>query len=164
MLGFSFFGDYEVKVEVSDAFRSSQRVLAMLGQLSAQAKQYHQILTSFSETIDEYRRQQTRERRVSRPAAVERIFSISSSRDDSGGRTTNSRFSQPTPNFATVDSSTQTGQNQDTLDTMMTLSDVSFNCDQWLPMADDELMIRFLWDNMNSLTEPVSREDDNLLS
>lgn len=76
VLGFSLLADDPSDGDTREAFRGSQHVLHTLGRLSAQAAQYHQILSAFSEAIDVYRRQKRSEQRnESRVPFVEQILS-----------------------------------------------------------------------------------------
>lgn len=75
VLGFSLLADDASDGDTREAFRGSQHVLHTIGRLSAQAAQYHQILSAFSEAIDIYRRQKRSERNESRVPFVEQILS-----------------------------------------------------------------------------------------
>lgn len=75
VLGFSLLADDASDGDTREAFRGSQHVLNILGRISAQAAQYHQILSTFSEAIDLYRRQKRSERIESRVPFVEQILS-----------------------------------------------------------------------------------------
>ncbi|EED22426.1 C6 transcription factor, putative [Talaromyces stipitatus ATCC 10500] len=59
ILGFSLFAydDVESRTETESAFQSARHVLRYLANLSPQAMQYHEILTSFAEAIVKHRQQ-----------------------------------------------------------------------------------------------------------
>lgn len=75
VLGFALLAEDSADADAREAFRGSQYVLSVLGRLSAQARQYHGILVTFSDAIDKYRRQMRRERCDSRVPFVEQILS-----------------------------------------------------------------------------------------
>lgn len=75
VLGFALLADDPSDADAREAFRGSQHVLSALGRLSAQARQYHGILSAFSDAIEKYRRQMRRERNESRVPFVEQILS-----------------------------------------------------------------------------------------
>lgn len=155
VLGFSLLVDDDSNSESHEAFRGSIQVLAFLGRLSAQAEQYHGILTSFSDAIDAYRKQLRRERNEARVPFVERILSLEKpSQPGTGGGGHGVTETQadgitklPTPDFTTSDGSITGGGIWEGDDAINSMSLSDFMPDQWQgPPGDDELMLRLLWD------------------
>lgn len=153
VLGFSLLGDGEIRTESREAFHGSQRILWKLGRLSPQADQYYRILASFSETIDAYRRQLRCERSESKAPYVERILSLNTTNNAQAGQTVSPQLSLLAPDLSTTNGSIAAWQGADG---MMSFSDIVPNTNQWPPFADDELMLRLLWDNATSLIDLVA--------
>lgn len=156
VLGFASLGDGEVHGGAGAPFRSLLHVLKRLAQLSAQAEQYYRILTSFSESIDEYRRQLSRDRRQSRSLFVERIFPLGSAEGASCEQEDNAEFGLLTPDFTVAGVSDATWRSYDST---TSLPDVLHDSSQWLPIADDELMLRMLWSNVTTLIDSNPQAD-----
>lgn len=173
VLGFALLADDSSDTEAREAFRGSQHVLSVLGRLSPQARQYHRILSSFSEAIDNYKRQMRRERNESGVPYVEQIlsydFPVSAQEQDNGasdgynersamlvdtgqgqsqiplGRGTG--MSQlPTPDFNVDDDPASEPGYWDGSDAVSSMTMSEFLPDQWPSPADNELMLRILWD------------------
>lgn len=174
VLGFALLADDSSDIEAREAFRGSQHVLSVLGRLSAQARQYHRILASFSDAIDNYKRQMRRERNESGVPYVEQILSydfssaasaqeqnsgISDKQNEMGaifdtgqgqsqiplgGGTGISQL--PTPDFNVDDNPANEAGFWDGSDTLSSITMSEFLPDQWSSPADNELMLRILWD------------------
>lgn len=150
VLGFASLGEGGANADVRGAFRSSQSVLRTFGHLSAQSEQYYRIITSFSDTIDEYWGQIDGGRRQSKRPLVERIFSLKNQGEHSSWEGTSPGIELPAPNITTTGG----------LDTMWLPDDATSSLTgllpyngSWLPLADDELMLRMLWDNATTLID-----------
>lgn len=189
VLGFALLVDDSSDTDARDAFRGSQHVLSVLGRLSAQAQQYHRILATFSDAIENYRRSMRREKNGSKLPYVEQILSydlssgVSAERRDEGayaqhngmdanfvdtgqGQVQNpllvgSGISQlPTPNSNVKDlPAGETGFWNES-DTLSSMSMSDFLPDQWPSPADNELMLRILWDGYAmSFDDPLQHVD-----
>lgn len=175
VLGFALLADDSSDTEARDAFRRSQHVLSILGRLSAQARQYHRILSAFSDAIDNYKRQMRRERNESGVPHVEQILSydfasvVSAQKRNNGvsdGYNERSAVSVemgegqsqipldggtgishlPTPDFNLDNNPTSETGFWDGSDTLSSITMSEFLPDQWPSPADNELMLRILWD------------------
>lgn len=175
VLGFALLADDSSDTEAREAFRGSQHVLSILGRLSPQARQYHRILSAFSDAIDNYKRQMRRERNGPGVPYVEQILSydsasvVSAQKQDNrtfdvcnegsatffdtgqsqsqiplGGGTGLSQL--PTPDFNVDDNRTGEAGLWDGSDSLSSISMSEFLPDQWSSPADNELMLRILWD------------------
>ncbi|KAJ0104034.1 hypothetical protein J7T55_009699 [Diaporthe amygdali] len=176
VLGFALLANDSSDTGAREAFRGSQHVLSILGRLSAQARQYHRILSTFSDAIDNYKRQIRRERNESGIPFVEQILSydfasaVSAQKQDNGvldgvcersaivvdtgqgqsqiplnGGTGMSQL--PTPDF-NVDDNPAAGEAGfwDGSDTLSSITMSEFLPEQWASPADNDLMLRILWD------------------
>lgn len=176
VLGFALLADDSSDTEAREAFRGSQHVLSVLGRLSAQARQYHRILSAFSDAIDNYKRQMRRERNESGVPHVEQILSydfgsaVNAQSENDGvfegchersaifvdtgqgpsqippaGGTGVSQL--PTPDF-NLESNEPAGEAGfwDGSDSLSSITMSEFLPDQWPSPADNELMLRILWD------------------
>lgn len=175
VLGFSLLADDTSDGDTREAFRGSQHVLSKLSRLSAQAAQYHKILCTFSDAIDIYRRQMRRERNESRIPFVEQILSYDNSSsvsarekgdgvfdqyipnygmdtDTRQNRRVNSQVGDtatpqlPTPDFQVDDMAAGGAGFWNGSDTLSSMSMSEFLPENWPPPADNELMLRLLWD------------------
>lgn len=173
VLGFALLADESSEADVREAFRGSQYVLSVLGRLSAQAQQYHNILSAFSDAIENYRRQMRRERNEPRVPYVEQILSydatsgMSAKQKDDGvfGHNvqrgdiivaTGEAQSQdsegigtgmpqlPTPEFSLDNIAAGEAGLWDGSDALSSMSE--FLPDQWPSTVDNELMLRILLD------------------
>lgn len=182
VLGFALLADESSDTEAREAFRGSQHVLSIIGRLSPQARQYHRILAAFSDAIDNYKRQRRRERNGSGVPYVEQILSydfasgVNESRQHGGASIGNndgsaivvdtgqdqsqpplgatSGLSQlPTPDFNMDENPASAWDGSDSLSSM-NMSE--FFPDQWPSPADNELMLRILWDGYTmSFDDPL---------
>ncbi|KAG8170321.1 hypothetical protein KVR01_001066 [Diaporthe batatas] len=190
-LGFALLADESSDTEAREAFLGSQHVLFIIGRLSPQARQYHKILSAFSDAIDNYKRQRRRERNGSGVPFVEQILSydfasgVSASIHDSGASATcndsnaivvdtgqdrpqppfgaSSGLSQlPTPDFNMDENPASAWDGSDSLSSM-NMSDLF--PDQWPSPADNELMLRILWDgytmSFDDPLQPVGAPENN---
>jgi hypothetical protein len=108
--------------------------------LSPQAAQYYQILTSFSEAIDDYREKLRRERRETRAPYVERILSLDPPSSASGD--------QHNISEATIRDDMRVRDAEDET-SMVSLSEFLGipQMPEWLPPPDNEdIMLRLFWD------------------
>lgn len=173
VLGFALLPDGSPETDVREAFRGSQHVLSVLGRLSAQARQYHNILCAFSDAIENYRRQMRRDLNGSRVPYVEQILSydvtsgVSAEQKGDGvlGHTdqrngvmvdtaqaqaqntegNGTGMSQlPTPDFNLDGIAAGEGGFWEGSDALSSMSD--YLPDQWPSTVDNELMLRILWD------------------
>lgn len=151
VLGFALLGDNGSDSDVGVAFSNSVLFLKRTGQVSAQAEQYYRILTSFGETIEEYKRQRAREKQQSRSSLVDCIFPLSAADKELGEQTNAMQSQVPTPDFTISDLSEPMWQRYDFMSSRPGSQDGN---NTWLPIADDELMLRMLWDNAASLIDP----------
>lgn len=174
VLGFALLVEDSSDTEAREAFCGSQHVLSVLGRLSAQARQYHGILSTFSDAIDNYKRQLRRERNQSGAPYVEQILSYdfasvtSAQKQDNGGFDKYNERSAipvdmgqgqsqippgrgtglsqlPTPDF-NMDDNPASEAFWDGSDTLSSITMPEFLPDQWSSPADNELMLRILWD------------------
>lgn len=175
VLGFALLADESSDTEAREAFRGSQHVLSIIGRLSPQARQYHGILSAFSDAIDNYKRQMRRERNESGIPYVEQILSYDSASVVSAQKQKNGVFDRYNEGSAVVDDTGQ-GQSQiplgggtgisqlptpgfnvddnpageagfwDGSDTLSSVNMAEFLPDEWSSPADNELMLRILWD------------------
>lgn len=182
VLGFALLADESSDTEAREAFRGSQHVLSIIGRLSPQARQYHRIISAFSDAIDNYKRQRRRERNGSGVPYVEQILSydfssgVNGSRQHSGASTGNNEsnaivvdtgqsqsqpalggtpgLSQlPTPDFNMDENPASVWDGSDSLGSM-NMSELF--PDQWPSPADNELMLRILWDGYTmSFDDPL---------
>ncbi|KAL2287150.1 hypothetical protein FJTKL_06150 [Diaporthe vaccinii] len=186
VLGFALLVDDSSDTEAREAFRGSQHVLSIIGRLSAQARQYHRILCAFSDAIDNYKRQMRRERNGSGVPYVEQILSYdfasaaSAQKQDTGvfdgyDRSANSGdtgqgqsqislgrgtgISQlPTPDFNMDDNPAGEAGLWDGSDSLSSITMSEFLPDQWSSPADNELMLRILWDGYTmSFDDPLQQ-------
>lgn len=175
VLGFALLADDSSDTEAREAFRGSQHVLSILGRLSPQARQYHRILSTFSDAIDNYKRQMRRERNGPGVPYVEQILSYDSASVVSAQKQDNRTFdvynedsatfvdtgqsqsqipfsggtglSQlPTPDFNVDENRAGEAGLWDGSDSLSSISMSEFLPDQWSSPADNELMLRILWD------------------
>lgn len=175
VLGFALLADDSTDTDARDAFRGTQHVLSVLGRLSPQARQYHGILSAFSDAIDNYKRQMRRERNESGVPYVEQILSYDSTSVVSAQKQNNGVFeghnerraifddtgqgqsqiplgggtgiSQlPTPDFNVDDNPAGEAGFWDGSDTLSSITMPELFPDQWSSPADNELMLRILWD------------------
>ncbi|KAI1376815.1 hypothetical protein F4677DRAFT_445138 [Hypoxylon crocopeplum] len=141
VLGFSLLVDTAANSDTNEAFLSSRQVLQHLGRLSPQAAQYHHILTAFSDAINVYKEQLSREKRKSRPLLVERILPLNRT-DCNGG--IQEPLQLPPP------SSTVGGESADLEDEVTTFLPDALTpqavLGQWPQTADEELMLQLIWD------------------
>lgn len=175
VLGFALLADDSTDTDAREAFRGTQHVLSVLGRLSPQARQYHGILSAFSDAIDNYKRQMWRERNESGVPYVEQILSydsasvVSAQKQDNGvfdghnerraifddtgqgqsqiplgGGTGISQL--PTPDFNVDDNPDGEAGFWDGSDTLSSITMPELFPDQWSSPADNELMLRILWD------------------
>lgn len=175
VLGFALLADESSDTEAREAFRGSQHVLSILGRLSAQARQYHRILSTFSDAIDNYKRHMRRERNGPGVPYVEQILSYdfasagSAQKQDSGVLNGNNErgaivvdtggLSQlPTPDFNMDDNPGGEAGFWDGSDSISSFSMSEFLPDQWPSPADNELMLRILWDGYTmSFDDPLQQ-------
>lgn len=175
VLGFALLADDSSDTEAREAFRGSQHVLSILGRLSPQARQYHRILSTFSDAIDNYKRQMRRERNGPGVPYVEQILSYdfasvgSAQKHNSGVLDGNNErgaivvdtgqgppvipvgggtgMSQlPTPDINMDDNPVGEAGFWDGSDSISSFSMSELLPDQWPSPADNELMLRILWD------------------
>lgn len=175
VLGFALLADDSSDTEAREAFRGSQHVLSILGRLSAQARQYHRILSTFSDAIDNYKRQMRRERNGLGVPYVEQILSYdfasvgSAQKSNSGVLDGNNErgaivvdtgqgppvipvgggtgMSQlPTPDINMDDNPVGEAGFWDGSDSISSFSMSELLPEQWPSPADNELMLRILWD------------------
>jgi hypothetical protein len=185
--------------EAREAFRGSQHVLSVLGRLSPQARQYHRILATFSDAIDNYKRQVRRERNGSGVPFVEQILSYdfptggadAGARDAQQNHPVDNDGQQNDRSAAFMDTGAQ-GQTQQAAGGggtagLSQLPTPDFNMDQdypaeeagfwdgrsesissfsmsellpeqWPSPADNELMLRILWDGYTmSFDDPLQQ-------
>lgn len=83
VLGFSLSTPNEAKAETENAFMGARLVLKKLSNSSPQAKQYYDILTSFSEAINIYRQQLMSEKSRKTNQYVDHTFMIDLTSDGS---------------------------------------------------------------------------------
>ncbi|KAL1852096.1 hypothetical protein Daus18300_012308 [Diaporthe australafricana] len=187
VLGFALLADGSSDNEAREAFRGSQHVLSILGRLSAQARQYHRILSAFSDAIDNYKRQMRRERNESGVPHVEQILSydfasvVSAQKQDNGVLDENNEGSAhfvdtgqgqsqvpfdggtgishlPTPDFNVDNNPASEAGFWDGSDTLSSITMSEFLPDQWPSPADNELMLRILWDGYTmSFDDPLQQ-------
>lgn len=187
VLGFALLVDDSSDNEAREAFRGSQHVLSILGRLSAQARQYHRILSAFSDAIDNYKRQMRRERNGSGVPYVEQILSYDFASAASAQKQNNGDFegsnersagffdtgqgqsqiplgggtsiSQlPTPDFNVDDNPAGEAGLWDGSDSLSSITMSEFLPDQWSSPADNELMLRILWDGYTmSFDDPLQQ-------
>ncbi|POS77877.1 hypothetical protein DHEL01_v203742 [Diaporthe helianthi] len=193
VLGFALLVDESSDTEAREAFRGSQHVLSIIARLSPQARQYHRILCAFSDAIDNYKRQRRRERNGSGVPFVEQILSYdfasgaSASERDSGASAGygdsnaivvdigqdhlqpplegSSGLSQlPTPDL-NMDENPAGGW--DGSDSISSVNISEFFPDQWPSPADNELMLRILWDGytmtFDDPLQPVGGPQNNAM-
>lgn len=98
ILGFSLFAydDVESRNETESAFQSARHVLQNLANLSPQAKQYDEILTSFAEAIVKHRQQTSSARQKIADRYIDCVLDIGPTTNmephhDRQGRSTNGR-------------------------------------------------------------------------
>ena len=187
VLGFALLADESSDTEAREAFRGSQHVLSKIGRLSPQARQYHRILSTFSDAIDNYKRQMLRERNRSGVPFVEQILSydfasVASVQEQDNafydGQSERSAIcidtgqgpsqiaagggadmSQlPTPDFNMDDNPAGEAGFWDGSDSISSFSMSEFLPDQWPSPPDNELMLRILWDGYTmSFDDPLQQ-------
>lgn len=187
VLGFALLVDDSSDTEAREAFRGSQHVLSILGRLSAQARQYHRILSAFSDAIDNYKRQMRRERNGSGVPYVEQILSYdfasaaSAQKQDTGLFEGNNERSAifvdtgqgqsqvplgggtglsqlPTPDFNVDENPGGEAGLWDGSDSLSSITMSELLPDQWSSPADNELMLRILWDGYTmSFDDPLQQ-------
>lgn len=190
VLGFALLADESSNIDSREAFRGSQEVLAVLGRLSAQAEQYHRILCAFSDAIDVYRRQMLRQQNEARLPYVEQILSYDAPADPSAQETDDAALDHLRRGAAKGAAVIDTGQTQDAQaqkpapdavqlptpdfnvndlafgdadmwNDSMVMAD--FGPDDWPSAADNELMLRILWDGYTmNFDTPLTEGQQNV--
>ncbi|KAJ4423610.1 hypothetical protein N0V82_001778 [Gnomoniopsis sp. IMI 355080] len=190
VLGFALLADESSNTDTREAFRSSQHVLSIIGRLSAQAEQYHRILAAFSDAIDNYTRQMLRHQASRVPhveqilsydasagvsaGLADGLVSVQTSHDPSGNecivdmaRTqerhqgTGSGMAQlPTPEINIDDAAAGDTDFWNGSDSLSSITMSDFLPENWPSAADNELMLRILWDGYAmGFDEPLLQAD-----
>lgn len=186
VLGFALLADETSNTDTREAFRSSQHVLSILGRLSAQAEQYHRILAAFSDAIDKYTRQMMRQQASRVPHVEQILsYDVSSGvsagivdggvfaqtcyitpRNDfvvnigkpqeEGQPILSAGTAQiPTPDL-NIDDAAADPDFWNGSDSLSSITMSDFVPENWPTAADNELMLRILWDGYAmSFDEPL---------
>ncbi|KAG9848317.1 hypothetical protein KCU98_g921, partial [Aureobasidium melanogenum] len=78
VLGFAIYVDDAVRRDIEEAFSEVRNVLKKLSDLSPQAEEYFEILSSFSEAINAHRDELSRKRRAANQQYVSQILTFES--------------------------------------------------------------------------------------
>lgn len=144
ILGFSLL-DPAAGVNNKSAFRNTLRLLEFLGRLSPQAKQYHRVLTSFSQALVTFKSQPAPGRGSSAPY-VERL--LSSHTTGNAPRRRQTLFPQTPGPSTIVESSHQTAVTQDAV-----LEDSLHGQPRLDPLdfGGEDLILSLLWEGEGSI-------------
>lgn len=78
VLGFAIYVDDAVRRDIEEAFSEVRNVLRKLSDLSPQAEEYYEILSSFSDAINAHRDELSRKRRAANQPFVSQILTFES--------------------------------------------------------------------------------------
>ncbi|KAH8645467.1 hypothetical protein BX600DRAFT_478165 [Xylariales sp. PMI_506] len=147
VLGFCLLSDESTGLPARDAFEGSLRVLGRLGQLSPQAAQYHDILSSFSDAIATYRAKLAQDQQRTKVPYVERILSLGPT--DSSNNPSAAQTAVLSP-ISGVDLSTSAPYAQVQEPSPTSLSDLLGTpslLEFPAPSGEDEVMLNLFWDS-----------------
>ncbi|KAK6206467.1 hypothetical protein LQW54_007760 [Pestalotiopsis sp. IQ-011] len=143
VLGFCLLSGDASNGQAGEAFDGSRKVLAWLGQLSPQAQQYHEILTSFSDAIATYKAKLAREKERSKVPLVEKILSL----EPAGGL--HDQQDTASSMLDGVDATLSLPEAPDSETTPTSWSDIlgtQSSLDFPIPSGEDEVMLNLFWD------------------